>query len=174
MELFTGLLTVGAGLLTGALVLLWLVSLRSATARQRLEELGPSLLGLAAVVAVVTVLGSLWFSESAGFTPCKLCWFQRIAAFPMAVILPIAAYRRDVAIRIYVLPVLGLGMLVSTYHYLGEWNPGLLGDSCAADVPCSVPYFRQFGFLSLAAMAWVSFATQGVCLALSSRRPTPQ
>jgi len=170
MELFTGLLTLGAAALTVVLLGLWMVARWSPVVAGWREQVAPSLLGIAAVVAVVTTLGSLWFSESAGFVPCRLCWFQRIAAYPLAVVLPLAAWRRDSQIRRYVLPLLLGGLAISTYHYVGEWNPGILGDSCAADVPCSVPYFRQFGFVSLAAMAWVSFACQAVCLALIPRR----
>ena len=34
---------------------------------------------LTLAVAGVATLGSLYFSESAGYLPCRLCWFQRIA-----------------------------------------------------------------------------------------------
>ena len=38
--------------------------------------------------------GSLYFSEVANYVPCRLCWFQRIAMYPLAVILLIAASAR--------------------------------------------------------------------------------
>lgn len=166
MELFTGLLTLSAAGLAVAVALIGVMARWSPRAAGWRQQLAPSLLGLAAVIAVVTAAGSLWFSESAGFVPCQLCWYQRIAAYPLAVILPIAAFRRDPGVRVYVLPIAFAGLAISTYHYVGEWHPEILGDTCAVDVPCSVPYFRQFGFLSLAAMAWVSFAAQAVCLAV--------
>ena len=42
------------------------------------------------LVAAVAMAGRLYFSEVAHFTPCKMCWFQRIAMYPLAVLLLIA------------------------------------------------------------------------------------
>ena len=39
--------------------------------------------------------------EIADFIPCTLCWYQRIAMYPLAVILTIAAFRGDGGIRVY-------------------------------------------------------------------------
>jgi disulfide bond formation protein DsbB len=46
-------------------------------------------------VATVATLGSLYYSEVADFPPCRLCWYQRIAMYPLVPILGIAAARRD-------------------------------------------------------------------------------
>lgn len=48
----------------------------------------------AAAVATMATLGSLYLSEIANFTPCRLCWFQRIGLYPLAVVLLIAAWRQ--------------------------------------------------------------------------------
>ncbi|MFQ5409937.1 MAG: disulfide bond formation protein B, partial [Anaerolineales bacterium] len=37
-------------------------------------------------VALSAMLGSLYFSEVAGFVPCKLCWYQRILMYPLTLI----------------------------------------------------------------------------------------
>src|SRR4051794_1776103 len=58
------------------------------------DDLGRLALPLAALVAIVTTGGSLYFSQVAGFIPCELCWVQRIAMYPLALILTIAAVRR--------------------------------------------------------------------------------
>lgn len=50
---------------------------------------------LAFAVAATAMAGSLYFSEVAGFVPCVLCWYQRIAMYPLAIILLIAAIRHD-------------------------------------------------------------------------------
>ena len=41
-------------------------------------------------LALAATLGSLFYSEIAGFEPCKLCWLQRIFMYPQAVLLGIA------------------------------------------------------------------------------------
>ncbi|HEY7762066.1 MAG TPA: disulfide bond formation protein B, partial [Actinomycetota bacterium] len=49
-----------------------------------IETLGPSALWLAFLVALTATLGSLYLSEVAHFVPCELCWYQRIAMYPLA------------------------------------------------------------------------------------------
>ena len=46
-------------------------------------------------VATLATIGSLFFSEIAKFTPCTLCWYQRIAMYPLVVILGMAMLRRQ-------------------------------------------------------------------------------
>ena len=36
---------------------------------------------IAWIIALLAVIGSLYFSEIKGFAPCALCWFQRIAIY---------------------------------------------------------------------------------------------
>jgi disulfide bond formation protein DsbB len=121
------------------------------------EALGGTALVAAFVVATLATLGSLYFSEIAGFEPCLLCWYQRIAMYPLVVMLGIAAWRRDDGVGRYVIPLAAVGALISTYHYALEWLPGLDSGVCSATVPCTVVWFRQFGFISLPYLALSAF-----------------
>ena len=124
---------------------------------------------LAALVAVVATLGSLYFSEVADYTPCRLCWFQRIAMYPLAVVLPIAAARRDHGARWYVIPIAAIGAAVSTYHYVIEWAPSLEGGACSATGPaCADIWFRELGFVTLAFMALCGFVSIILLLVVSA------
>ena len=114
-------------------------------------------LWFAAAVAIVATLGSLWYSEVAGFVPCTLCWYQRILMYPLAVVLPIAAARGDRAIRIYVTPLAAIGALIAAYHYVLQWQPALETGACAVDNPCSARWVLQFGFVSIPFMALCGF-----------------
>src|SRR4051812_17209676 len=87
------------------------------------ETVGPPALALAFLIALVSTLGSLWLSEGANFTPCRLCWYQRIAMYPMVPILGIAALRRDAGVRIYAAVLAGIGLVISAYHILVERFP---------------------------------------------------
>src|SRR5215471_12279989 len=93
----TGLATL-AILLQVALALIALLAIGSlffAPARRLLIEVRDTMLGgelwAAWVIALGATLGSLYFSQIANFVPCELCWFQRIAMYPMSVILLIGA-----------------------------------------------------------------------------------
>ncbi len=154
MERFFALLTLVAGGLAIALVVARLLP----AAAHLLELVRPVRLWLAWLIAAVSMAGSLYFSESANFVPCKLCWFQRIAMYPLAVLLLIAAVRRDGGIRHYAVPLALIGAAISSYHYLIEWRPSLGSGTCDITAPCTVPWFRQFGFISLPFMALSGFA----------------
>lgn len=110
------------------------------------------------VVAAASMAGSLYFSEVADYIPCRYCWFQRIAMYPIAFVALVGMIRRDQAARWYALPLAAVGAGISTWHYLIEWNPQWEGESCGLFGPaCSVPWFQTFGFVSLALMALCGF-----------------
>jgi disulfide bond formation protein DsbB len=124
-------------------------------------------------IALVATAGSLYYSEIAGFVPCPLCWYQRIAMYPLVVILGIGWLRRDATAAWYALPLAGVGACISAYHVLVERYPSFgEGVSCSAQAPCTVPYFRQFGWVTLAVMALAGFlavATLAVAALVGAR-----
>jgi len=160
-QVFFGLLTFAAGAGAVAFVVLRLFAAAGNDAAQRLgSAIGEASTWLAFLVAATCTLGSLYFSEIAEFTPCRLCWFQRIAMYPLSVILLVGAIRKDAAVRWYAGPLAAIGAGVSAYHTLIEWRPALDTGACEATGPsCTYVWFREFGFLSLATMALVGFLT---------------
>lgn len=126
-----------------------LVPLRSA--------IGDLALPFAFAVAAVCMGGSLYLSEVAKYPPCLMCWYQRIAMYPMVVLMGIAALRKDSGIKWYSVPLGLIGVSISIYHYLIEWFPDSVAHACTEDTPCSTVWFRKFGFLSIPAMAGIGF-----------------
>jgi hypothetical protein len=121
-------------------------------------DLGRAALGLAFGVATVATLGSLYYSEIAGFTPCKLCWYQRIAMYPLTIVLGVAALRRDHSVRFTVVPIAVIGALIAAYHAWIQAFPPTGGSAfCTADVPCTDRFVWEFGFVSLPFMALSGF-----------------
>jgi len=112
---------------------------------------------LALGVAATCTLGSLYMSEVRHFVPCDLCWYQRIAMYPLAVILLVAAARRDPGVRWYAAPLAVIGAVISTYHYVLEWFPQLESGACGVGPPCTLVWFREFGFVSLPYLALSAF-----------------
>ncbi len=141
------------------MALVWRFGGRSDTLYALRDDLGRVAVPLAWVIATVTTLGSLYFSEIADFVPCKLCWYQRICMYPLVVILGVAAVRRDRDVRFYVVPVAAIGAVVSTYHSWIQAYPPVGGTSfCTLDAPCTERYVWEFGFVSLPLMALSAFA----------------
>ncbi|NUQ39513.1 MAG: disulfide bond formation protein B [Caldilineales bacterium] len=113
---------------------------------------------IALLTAWVAMLGSLYFSEIAGFTPCTLCWYQRILMYPLTLILGVALLRREEGVAWYVLPLSLLGAGFATYHYLLQ-KTTLFGSGavCRAGVPCTVAYINWFGFVTIPFLALTAF-----------------
>ncbi len=176
VALFYALLAVAANVFVIGLVALWLARGRSATASRWLEAtrsaIDPIALVGAFVVAALAMGGSLYFSEVAHFEPCKLCWYQRIAMYPLVVILGIAARHGDVGARRYVAPLAVIGAVLSTYHYALELFPSLDSGVCSAISPCTVIWFRQLGFVTMPYLALSAFLLILATLALA-RPPEP-
>jgi disulfide bond formation protein DsbB len=169
VSLFLALLALLAEL--AAAVLLAAIVVRAARPRARwptelLSAVRPVALVGAAAVAIVSTLGSLYYSEVANFPPCRLCWFQRIGMYPLAVILPLAAWRRDWSVRWYALPLAVGGGLVSVYHVLIERYPSLESGSCDPTNPCSIIWVERLGYLTIPTMALSGFALIAVLLSL--------
>lgn len=125
-----------------------------------------AVLPITALVATGAMLGSLYFSEVANFVPCELCWFQRIAMYPLAIILVTAAVRSDRAILPYVLTLSGIGLAISLYHIQLQILPDQ-GSFCDAVSPCSAKWVEGLGFLTIPQMAGISFAIIAGVSALS-------
>ncbi|GGA73602.1 disulfide oxidoreductase [Ornithinibacillus halotolerans] len=109
-------------------------------------------------VAVLATAGSLFYSEIVGYEPCELCWFQRILMYPLVIIYGTALFKKDMSIALPGLILSGIGMCVSTYHYLLQKLPALneVGGACGL-VPCNVEYVNYFGFITIPFMAGTAF-----------------
>jgi disulfide bond formation protein DsbB len=156
--LFLSLLAVGAQLSVIVALVCAAGGHRTARARAWLTDvIGPSATMLALVVVAVATAGSLYLSEVAHFTPCVLCWYQRIGMYPMVVLLAVALRRGD-AIWPYALVLSIAGGAVSTYHMLLERFPSLETSACDPDNPCSLIWTERFGYLTIPTMALSAFA----------------
>jgi len=132
---------------------------RTARVRQMIvESFGTSAVTIALLISAVATAGSLYLSEVAHFVPCKLCWYQRIAMYPLPVILGSAVLLRRRDVHVYVIPVAALGSVVSIYHILVERFPRLESSVCDTSNPCTVIWTRHFGFETIPTMALTAFA----------------
>jgi disulfide bond formation protein DsbB len=112
---------------------------------------------IALLTACLATGGSLFFSEVLGWLPCTLCWYQRIAMYPLTVLIAAGTLRRDNGLPLLVLPFSLTGAAVSLYHYLlikTDWFPP---PPCRAGVPCTVDYIDLFGFINIPFLALTTF-----------------
>jgi disulfide bond formation protein DsbB len=133
------------------------------------------ILVLLLIAPLLGLLGSLYFSEIAGWTPCRLCWFQRIFLYPQVFILLLAMYRRDKNIIPYILLLSAIGIMISGWHY-GEqvWaatHPLETLEPCDdTGVSCASTPFFHFGYITIPMMALTAFLLNIVGSAIALRR----
>ena len=123
------------------------------------------------IVASVSTLGSLFFSEIMDFPPCALCWYQRIFMFPLVLILLAGLFPFDKNIIRYALPLALTGWCFAFYHYL--LYSGFIPESlqpCSQGVSCSETYIDLFGFLTIPMLSLISFWIITVLLFILKRR----
>lgn len=103
-------------------------------------------------------MGSLFYSEVLHYTPCEICWFQRVLMYPLVIIYGVSLLKRDLQIALPGLILSGIGFLTSTYHYLLQKLPTLqtVGGSCDL-VPCDFQYVNYFGFITIPFLAGIAF-----------------
>lgn len=157
-------------ILLGLVAVLALVALVSKPGRKVLVGVRESIVGtelwFAWAVAAVAVAGSLFFSEYANFPPCRLCWFQRIAMYPLAAVLLVGALRRDRRTAVqyaFVLPV--AGFIISAWHIYVENHPEAESASCRAGVSCVTKWIDKFGYVTIPTLSFTAFTTILVLLA---------
>ena len=120
---------------------------------------------LAWTIALVATAGSLFFSEVMGLPPCVLCWYQRIAMYPLVVIIGTGIIMRDGRMRYYALPLCLWGLAVSVYHNLLYY--GFIPESlapCTAGISCTSRQIEWLGFVTIPLMGLASFVVVAVCL----------
>lgn len=119
-------------------------------------------------LALVSTLGSLFFSEIAGFEPCRLCWFQRIAMYPLAMLFGVALFKKEKTITIFALPLAAIGWLIAAYHnYIYYAAAKETVCSIFSTTSCVIPYFTEFGFVTIPLMSLLAFSLILLMLLLS-------
>lgn len=156
MRLFFSLAALVANAATVAIVVAALVGRSRRT--NPFEALRGSTMWLAALVAIASTLGSLYLSEIAHLIPCKFCWWQRIAMYPLAILLPMAAFRNDLRARLYAGTFAVIGASIAAWHRFIQAFPQFDSGACSATGPsCSSPLIKMFGFVTIPYMALSGF-----------------
>ena len=125
---------------------------------------------LAFAQALVATLGSLTFSEIMHFPPCVLCWYQRIAMYPLVVIFAVGVLFKDKLVKYYAWPLIAIGWSIAAYHNLLYYN--IIPEAaapCAAGVSCTTRFFAWFGFITIPLLSFTAFTILGGLMLIYGR-----
>jgi len=111
-------------------------------------------------ISMIATLGSLYYSDVAGYTPCKFCWYQRIVMYPQTIIYLIALAYNDKRVHLYGIGLSVIGALMAFYHYLLQI--GIIETtSCTTvgfSISCSENFGTTFGYVTIPLMAFSAFS----------------
>jgi len=110
------------------------------------------------IMALLSAAGSLFFSEVMDLPPCVLCWYQRIAMYPLVLIIGIGIITDDRRWKVYALPLALTGLALAVYHNLVYY--GIIPESltpCTQGVSCSERQIEWLGFITIPLMGLASF-----------------
>ena len=127
--------------------------------RTRNESTVWMLVFVAWLIAGVSALGALFFSEIMQLPPCTLCWYQRNFMFPLVLILPIWLFPLDRKVVRYALPLAVGGWLFAVFHML--LVTGVIPEKlepCMQGVPCSERVIDWFGFVTIPLLSVAAFS----------------
>lgn len=123
------------------------------------------LLYAAWMISLTSTVGSLFFSEVMMLPPCSLCWYQRVAMYPLVFVIGTGIVLRDPRVRAYALPLALAGLAIAVYHNLLYY--GVIPESltpCAEGVPCNAVQLEWLGFITIPLMGLAAFVALNVCL----------
>ena len=127
---------------------------------------------LAWLISVSGLGLSVFFGEVMHLEPCRLCWYQRVAIFPLALFLGIAVYKRDRNLARYSLPLVIFGGVFAFYQTISQYFPSShIHALCGSTEQCTLPIFYLFGVVSFPLLSTIGFACIGVLLVFSEKSP---
>lgn len=116
-------------------------------------------LAFAFIVSLTAVFGSLFMSEVAGLTPCKLCWFQRIFMYPLPFVLGVSIFQKKRDVFHYAKPLSVIGLGIAIYHYYLQLSPQPLAPCTTVgfSISCSSRFVTHFGYITIPFMSLSAF-----------------
>ncbi len=127
---------------------------------------------LAFLIALVSMSGSLFYSEVAKYTPCLLCWWQRIFMYPQTLLIGMGIVKDDKNVADYSIGFSAVGAIIATYHYYIQLG-GKSFFSCAQigySSECSQRFTLEFGYVSIPMMALTAFVAIMILMIISKKK----
>ncbi|HXH75752.1 MAG TPA: disulfide oxidoreductase [Bacteriovoracaceae bacterium] len=123
------------------------------------------------VMALVSTMGSLFFSEVMKYPPCVLCWYQRICMYPLVPLLLVGLFPFDRRVFKFSMPILLIGWVIAFYHNLLYYK--ILPESaapCVQGISCTTAHIEWLGFITIPLLSLTAFSLIIFLLILTFRK----
>ena len=123
------------------------------------------------LLVMAATAASLFFSNVMKVPVCELCWYQRVALYPLIVIIGLGLFPWNPGMLRTAGVLTAIGWLVSVFHLL--LIAGLIPESarpCVQGIPCSETHFSLFGLLNIPTLSLLTFSLVGALLYLAHRK----
>jgi disulfide bond formation protein DsbB len=108
-------------------------------------------------LALIAMSGSLYMSQIMGYTPCHLCWLQRILMYPLVLLFGIS-WLLDTDVVEYAVPMATIGGGIAGYHYIIQRMEQFQSAGCSiTSVSCDTEYTYYLGIVTIPLMAFTAF-----------------
>ena len=111
------------------------------------------------LIALASMIGSLYYSDIVGLEPCLLCWYARIAMYPIVLLFGLSLFRKkDKSIIPYGVLLAVVGLIINIYHIFLQFGQEV-STACSpfATVSCNETYFVMFGYISFPVVSLTAF-----------------
>ena len=124
----------------------------------------------ACIIATLATLGSLFFSEVMAIPICELCWYQRIALYPLVLVLAMSLFPYNPGIVRIAGALAALGWLAALFQVL--LVAGIIPENaqpCVQGIHCSETHVLLLGFLNIPVLSLLAFSLIGILLFFTHR-----
>ncbi|QGA80499.1 disulfide oxidoreductase [Candidatus Nanohalobium constans] len=112
---------------------------------------------LSFALALIATSGSLYASNILGYTPCHLCWLQRIMMYPLVILFGVS-WLLDTDVVEYAVPMATIGGGIAGYHYAIQRIEQFSSAGCSiTQVSCETEYTFYMGIVTIPLMAFTAF-----------------
>ena len=134
------------------------------------SQTGWPLVFIAWFVVTIATAGSLFFSEVMEIPICELCWYQRIAMYPLVLILAMSLFPYDPRVVRTAGVLAAIGWFIALFQVL--LVAGIIPEKirpCVQGIPCSETHIILLGFLNIPTLSLLTFSLVGILLFLTHR-----
>lgn len=122
------------------------------------------------LIALISMLGSLFFSDVMKLPPCLLCWYQRICMYPLVGVFLMGLFPYEKSVVKFSMPLVLSGWIIAIYHNLLYYK--ILPESaapCTQGISCTTVQIEWLGFITIPFLSLAAFTSILILLVITHR-----